>query len=85
MEKPELEVSKVEYRVRKIERYVVTRYHEIGGGIGAGVDTKGEYGNAGTAREVAYALCKAEHDSLGWPIGDERIQYPRWDEAVANA
>jgi hypothetical protein len=29
------------------------------------------------AYAVGYALCKAEHDRLGWPPADERIQYPK--------
>lgn len=70
-------LGKIEYRVRKIERYLVTRYHEDGEGTTGGVETKGEYGGADVAYEVAYALCKAEHDRLGFPPGDERIQYPR--------
>lgn len=36
----------------------------------------GEYDNADVAYQVGYALCKAEHDRLGWPIDDERIKYP---------
>lgn len=74
------DLIKVEYRVREITRYVVTRYHE--GSHTGGVETKGEYDNATVAHEVAYALCKAEHEQLGWPLDDERIQYPRND---ANA
>ncbi len=69
------DLTKVEYRVRKIERYTVTRYHA--GDREGGVETKGEYDNAGIAYEVGYALAKAEHERLGWPLGDERIQYPR--------
>lgn len=77
------EMTKVEYRVRKVERHIVTRYHECADGE-AGVDTKGEYENPEVAHEVAYALCSAEHDRLGWPVADERIQYPRRDVEAAN-
>ena len=70
-------LSKVEYRVRKIERYIVTRFHEDEGGQTGGSAVKGEYDNEDIATEVAYALCRAEHHALGWPPGDERIQYPQ--------
>lgn len=66
---------RVEYRVRKVERYVVTRWH--GGDKETGSEERGEFANADTAFEVAYALCKQEHDRLGYPLDDERIQYPR--------
>ncbi len=83
MGKGAFEPSKVEYRVRKIERYIVTRYEAGENFAGGGV--KGEYPNEEIAHEVAYALCKAEHERLGWPVGDERIQYPRsLDSAAAT-
>lgn len=66
---------KIEYRVVPVTRYIVTRYHENDDRSG-GVETRGEYDNEHIAYEVGYALCKAEHDGLGWPIADERIQYP---------
>lgn len=65
----------IEYRVRPVTRYIVTRY---------AVDAErreatqhGEFDNFETAYEVGYALCKAEHGRLGWPLDDNRIQYPR--------
>lgn len=86
----------VEYRVRPITRYVVTRFEKdvdetgrsVGGGTGNGAGA--EYGNYGTAFAVAYALAKAEHERLGYPICDPRIQYPREDmgevsEAMASS
>jgi len=69
-----MELIKVEYRVKPVTRYVITRYYE-GQNVG-GLDTKGEYDNGEVAFEVAYALCKAEHERLGWPVADDRIQYP---------
>jgi hypothetical protein len=75
-------MDKIEYRVRPVTRYMVTRYHEekLGEGAAAtssgGVATRGEYDNEDVAYAVAYALCRAEHERLGWPPGDERIQYP---------
>jgi len=65
---------KIEYRVRPVTRYIVTRF-ELGSLIG-GCSTHGEFDNATVAHEVGYALCKAEHDRLGWPPGDSRIMYP---------
>lgn len=77
----------IEYRVKKIERYIVTRCETSGpdeNGKGSGsVSGKGEYDSADMAYEVGYALCKAEHDRLGFPPGDERIQYPRHPAEVS--
>lgn len=66
---------RVEYRVVPTGRFTVTRYEETAKS-GASI-TKGEYQNYDTAFEVAYALCKAEHERLGYPPGDERVQYPK--------
>ncbi|WP_136259370.1 hypothetical protein [Rhodanobacter lindaniclasticus] len=65
----------IEYKVRPVTRYVVTRY-EGNGKLGM-CGQQGEFDNAETAHAVAYALCRAEHERLGWPVGDERIQYPQ--------
>jgi hypothetical protein len=64
----------VEYRVRPVTRYVVTRFHKDE--KLAGVETRGEFDNANVAFEVGYALARQEHDILGYPVGDERIKYP---------
>lgn len=69
------DITKIEYQVRPVTRYVVTRYHQIDNG--AGVETKGEFDSAEVAYDVGYALCKAEHERLGFEVGDERIVYPR--------
>lgn len=73
-----MNLDKVEYRVRETKRYFVTRFESSSDGqAGAcGSSTFGEYDNADTAFAVGYALCKAEHERLGWPVGDERIRYP---------
>lgn len=70
---PDLET--VEYRVRPVTRYIVTRHYS--GERCCGCDIKGEFDNPDIAHEVAYALCKDEHQRLGWPPADERITYPR--------
>ena len=68
-------MDKTEYRVRPVMRFIVTRYHEQE----QGADSRplGEYENEDTAYQVGYALCKAEHDRLGYQPGDMRIIYPR--------
>jgi hypothetical protein len=79
------QMDKIEYRVRPVTRFIVTRYGATckNGVEGNGVITLGEYDNAEVAHEVGYALCKSEHDRLGWPLGDERITYPqRFTEGV---
>lgn len=69
------ETAKLEYRVRTAPRYYVTRYHADAEGA-SGVETKGVYDSIEVACEVAYALCKAEQDKLGFAPGDDRIVYP---------
>lgn len=56
-------------------RYAVTKYEERDDGS-AGVQTCGIYDNPSMAYEVGYALCKADHDRLGYPPGDMRVIYP---------
>lgn len=72
-----MDIGKLEYHVRPVTRYVVTRFEESASGRTGGSSSCGEYDNADIAHEVAYALCKAEHDRLGLPPGDERVQYPK--------
>jgi hypothetical protein len=67
----------IEYRVRPVTRYIVTRFTNDPNGVkGGSIEGRGEYENSEVAFEVGYALCKAEHDKLGWPPGDMRIKYP---------
>jgi hypothetical protein len=74
----------IEYKVRPVTRYVITRFETSGpdanGRGSGGCETKGEYETEAVAHEVAYALCRQEHDRLGFPPGDERIQYPKRPE-----
>jgi len=67
----------IEYKVREVKRYIVTRYG-IGLGKGGFLQSSlhGEFDNWDTAYQVAYALCKKEHDDLGYAPDDTRIQYP---------
>lgn len=75
-----MSIGKIEYRVKSITRYIVTRYEAGEDGpetySGGSVSERGSYDNAEIAYEVGYALCRAEHERLGFPPGDERIQYP---------
>lgn len=74
----------IEYRVREIKRYIVTR-HELT--VSKGAETSGSTSNVGsgqfdnydTAYQVAYAMASFEHQQLGYDLDDERIQYPKRD------
>jgi hypothetical protein len=70
----ETAIEFVEFRVRKVERYIVTRYEH--NGRSGGVATIGEYASEDTAMAVGYALCKAEHERSGEPIGSMKFIYP---------
>lgn len=71
----------IEYRVKPVTRYIVTRYEsqmsdDRRSGSTGPVSERGEFPNFDTAYAVGYALCKAEHEQLGYPLDDERIKYP---------
>jgi hypothetical protein len=71
--------ERIEYRVRPVTRYIITRYEETGQGEGrsaAACGTRGEYDNADTAYEVGYALARADAERLGCDPGDMRVIYP---------
>jgi hypothetical protein len=81
---------KIEYSIRPITRYIVTRYEtsgpdENGRGYGGSAQIGGEYSTAEGAYEVGYAVCKVEHERLGWPVDDDRIQYPQHPAVAAQA
>lgn len=68
----------IEYRLRPVTRFLVTRFERSCDGVcSIGSAGLGEFDNEDTAYHVAYALAKADHERKGWPIGDERIQYPK--------
>ena len=81
--------SKVEYRVRPITRYVVTRYEasepDANGRQHASCDQRGIYENGEVAYQVAYALCKAEHDASGEPAESVNFSYPALPDGVSIA
>lgn len=66
----------VEYKVRPVTRYIVTSFMSANEQVKGGSSTHGEFSSSDVAYEVAYALCRAEHESLGYAPGDERIRYP---------
>ena len=66
--------AEIEYRVIPVTRFMVCRYEDTG--QAGGSSTKGEFQNERGAYDVAYALCRAEHSKLGYPIDDPRIRYP---------
>jgi hypothetical protein len=65
----------IEYRVKTVERYIVTRYEKQGDETA--VVERGNFASPHIAYEVAYALARADHERKGWPPFDVRIQYPR--------
>lgn len=74
--------TKIEYRVRPVTRYFVTRYESAADNAESNAPNSrstqhGEFDNFETAYAVGYALCKQEHERLGYPLDDMRIQYPR--------
>lgn len=60
----------VEYRVRPVTRYIVTRYD------GAGSTQIGEYPSVETAHSVGYAMCEAERIKAGEPLDSPAFVYP---------
>lgn len=74
--------ANIEYRVRPVTRYIVTR-HEAGT-HGGSCSVLGEWDNQVVAQEVGYALCKAEHERLGYAPGDMRIKYPDMAPVTTN-
>ena len=75
MSETQEDFGKVEYKVVPITRYVVTRFEENENG--SACTERGKYDNPEMAWEVAYALCKMDHERMGYPEDDERIQYPQ--------
>lgn len=67
---------KIEYRIKPVTRYIVTR-HESGDHSNGAEQIGNEYDTAEVAYQVGYAVCALEHQRLGWEIGDERIKYPQ--------
>lgn len=74
----------IEYKVRPVTRYIVTRYEETDNAGGSSF--LGEFDRYETAYAVGYALCKDHHERLCFPIDDPRIKYPEANlEEVSRA
>lgn len=69
----------VEYRVKRVERYIVTRFEGADHRSGS-VAQRGFYETPQVAYEVAYALCKAEHERSGEEPGSMNFIYPAREE-----
>ncbi len=72
----------IEYKVRPVTRYSITRFERGANDTGSS-RVLGEHDIYDTAYQVAYALCRADHERLGYPFTDERIQYPRHQDMDA--
>lgn len=64
----------IEYRVRPVIRFMVTRFEEADGG-GSCVGC-GEFDNEDMALEVGSALADVDRRRRGRPEGDHRVLYP---------
>lgn len=70
----------IEYRVKKVERFIVTRYeYDENQRVHTNADVRqigNEFSNADTAYEVGYALARQEAEIKGFGPFDDRITYP---------
>ena len=71
----------IEYRVKPITRFIVTRFEEKDDG-GAATQI-GTYDNGATAYEVGYALCRLEHIKSGEPEASINFVYPGIPQGVS--
>ena len=69
------DIDFVEYKVRRVERFVVTRFQELKNGA-SGVVTLSEHPGWDTAFTVAEALAKQEASLRGMSPFDERMRFP---------
>lgn len=67
----------IEYRVKRVERFIVTRYEYDTSRVSGFVRQIGkEFDNFETAYEVGYALAKADKERLGLLPGDDGVLFP---------
>lgn len=67
----------VEYKIRKVERFIITKFSGMTDPARTGsTQVGGEYVHGETAYEVAYALARADRERLGYPLDDMRVIYP---------
>lgn len=67
----------IEYRIKRVERFIVTRYEEgKGSQTGSSRQFGKEFDNFETAYEVGYALARGEQERLGILPGDDGVIFP---------
>lgn len=67
----------IEYRVKRVERFIVTRFE--GGSDNSTASSRQigkEFDNFETAYEVGYALAKGDQERLGLHPGDDGVIFP---------
>ncbi len=65
----------VEYRIKPITRYIVTRFESDAKSAGVCSEV-GTYDSADTAYDVGYAMCKLEHQKSGEHPESMNFIYP---------
>lgn len=67
----------IEYRVKRVERFIVTRYEDDASSKTVSVRQIGkEFDNFETAYEVGYALARGEQERLGIPAMGDGVIFP---------
>ena len=67
----------IEYRVKRVERFIVTRHEEAEDAITGSVRQIGnEYDSFEVAYEVGYALARADQERLSLSPGDKGVIFP---------
>lgn len=72
---PTDDIDVVEYKVRRVERFVVTRFVRTRAGT-SGSAALGEFPAWDTAYSVGTALAEQERQMRGLVLDDPRIQFP---------
>ena len=66
----------IEYRVRPVTRFIVTRFHQADNGRSEGSEAFGEYGNELRAYEVMMALARSEKNPYVVYVGGNAADVP---------
>ena len=75
--------TEIEYKIRPVTRYIVTRFEKVtgpGDNNYSGSEECGEFLSKEQAYKIGHALCRVDHQRLGYDAEDMRIQYPRMPE-----
>ena len=75
---------KTEYKVRPVERYVVTKFTSDSPNGGRS-ETIGEFDNYERAYLNAYALAGMDAKKRGLPDGDPGVTFPEYDASKIGA